>query len=358
MTLLEYLQSVAPERVLHWKHGRLLIDASDFFNGWSPDIPIEQQRERNRKILEDEKLVHAIGMTQDILEAVMDDIEDCHGVYAPNADEMKRLSDIELRLDPGIDKYQAYARRPYYQMRGRKVTPEQARDIIRRTDEMIGMLAMDLGRSDPSLGKEIRNGDYIGGMNFNQWWFMRNHYPTHYGWSHPSGVIGSNAITQKYPNFREFLSEMLKWKIAFPYLDLMIAVSNCDEEPETRGWARDELYRKWGEKMWKELPETEMRKRDEEMSRLNYMDSPEFPDDLGIGICTHDNVIEFLNPENAGRRYREYEARYGVEDPKVYVPEYYQDRKLLVCGNAYLIRCLMDYGMTEGQAWELVEKRG
>lgn len=110
---------------MHWKHGRLLIDASDFFNGWSPDIPIEQQRERNRKILEDEKLVHAIGMTQDILEAVMDDIEDCHGVYAPNADEMKRLSDIELRLDPGIDKYQAYARRPYYQMRGRRVTPEQ-----------------------------------------------------------------------------------------------------------------------------------------------------------------------------------------------------------------------------------------
>ena len=110
--------------------------------------------------------------------------------------------------------------------------------------------------------------------------------------------------------------------------------------------------------MWKELPETEMRKRDEEMSRLNYMDSPEFPDDLGIGICTHDNVIEFLNPENARHRYCEYEARYGVEDPKVYVPEYYQDRKLLVCGNAYLIRCLMDYGMTEGQAWELVEKRG
>ena len=32
----------------------------------------------------------------------------------------------------------------------------------------------------------------------------------------------------------------------------------------------------------------------------------------------------------------------------------YQDRKLLVCNNDYLIRCLMDYGMTEEQTWELV----
>ena len=324
MTLLEYLLSIAPEGIFHQRHGVLSIDTTDFFNGWDPNVPIEQQRKRVSEILSDPDWNGKIELIQSALEAVTD-VEKYHGVYTPGEEELARLNGIELRLDPGTEQYDTNVRRPYYRMRGKSVTPEQARDIIRRTDALIGSFDWHFGERNLPQEEKIRNGDYVGSMNFNQWWFMRNHLPTHYGWSHPSGLIGCNAITQKYPDFCEYLAELLQWKTAFPYLDLTIAVSWWDECPS----------------YWRD-------------TRDDYMEYPDFCENLEIGICTHDNVIEFLNPENAARRYLDYEARYGAADPKVYVPEYYQDRKLLVCNNDYLIRCLMDYGMTEEQAWELV----
>ncbi len=42
------------------------------------------------------------------------------------------------------------------------------------------------------------------------------------------------------------------------------------------------------------------------------------------------------------------------DDPKIYVPKYYEDRGLLICDNAYLRRCLADYGLTDAQIDEML----
>ena len=333
MTLLEYLQSLAQKgRVFHREHGMLYIDTAELYGSWRPPgLSLEQRMEpRNRKLGDRQDTL------VDALEIVTDVERGCGDAYYPSEEEMARLSGIELRLDPGADEYDTDVRRPYYRMRGRRVTPEQAQDIIRRTDKMIATLGVYCGATELSARKRIDGGDYIGTVNFNQWWFMRNHSPTHYGWSHPDGRIGCNAITQKYPDFG--------------------AVSDWDEHPPYWWDAVDAIDKKWQKREEKgELPEEEKRRERADRSRLDYMEYPDFCDHLEIGICTHDNVIEFLNPKNAAKRYREYEARYGAEDPKVYVPEYYEDRKLLLCDNAYLIRCLRGYGMTEAEAWELLK---
>lgn len=353
MTLLEYLESIAPEGIFRREGGVLSIDTTDFFNGWDPNVPIEQQRKRVEEIQSIEGLSERISLVQLALEAVMDGIDGYHGIYRPTETERKRLSGIELRIDPGMDEYDTGVRRPYYRMRGKSVTPEQARDIIRRTDEFVGDLTWCLREQRQIEGREIlKKGDFVGTMNFNQWWFARNHMPTHFGWSHPNGLIGCNAITQRWPNFRELLTELLRWKVAFPYLDLTIAVSGWDEHPDYWYEEQDKIFDKW---LKKDLSEEEKMLERADWRRLDFMKYPDFCDHLEIGVCTHDNVIEFLNPENAARRYREYVTRYGADDPDVYVPKYYEDRKLLICDNAYLIRCLTDYGMTETQAWELAE---
>lgn len=339
MTLLEFLQSQLPAgQVFHEQDGRVRIDL--------------------RELNDAEDASHC-----SVVREVLDELsggrccrwccccdDSPRDYYELKEDEQALLSGTELRLDPGTESYDTDVRRPYYQMRGRSVTQEQAREIIRRTD---GMLLESLSLPSEAEGDccSLERRGYIGTLNFNQWWFPRNHSPTHYGWSHPSGLIGCNAITQRWPNFTELLTELLSWKRAFPYLDLMIAISDWNEHPPYWHDAHDEYFHKWVLR-FDDLSAEEKRQRDEAEERITYMEFPDFCDNLEIGVCTHDHVIEFLNPENAARKYREYAERYEAADPRIYVPEYYEDHGLLICDNAYLLRCLTDYGLSAQQARE------
>lgn len=326
MTLLDYLWNKAPAgQVFHRQGDAVYVDLKELFG----------ERENGTDC----------GLIADVLGELIPSLFSMYWAgmeeYYLTEEELAKLRGIELRLDPGVEDYDTDVRRPYYQMRGRRVTPEQAREIIRRTDNFLDFL------NHPDCSSGLRESGFIGSTNFDQWWFMRNHLPTHYGWSHPDGTIGENAITQRYPNFGEYLCELLSWKLAFPYLDLMIAVSGWNENPSYRRDAMDAHWHKWYTPHG--LSDKDKRLERVERDRVVYMTFSDFCENLEIGICTHDNVIEFLNPENAARRYRDYEAKYGAADPKVYVPEYYEDRGLLICDNAYLRRCLSDYGFTDTQ---------
>ena len=245
------------------------------------------------------------------------------------------LRRTELRLDPGTEDYDTNVRRPYYRLRGAPVTPAQARDIIRRTDGFI-CDEVKFGAAYHRLpGAATIRRDTVGSINFNQWWFSRNHLPTHYGWSHPDGTVGADAITQKYPNFREFLGELLLWKRAFPYLDLCIAVSLWNEQPPERYGAVSGRARK--------CYDTER------------MPDSRFVRELEIGMCTHGDVIEFLNPDAAAARYLDYASRFPAPEPGRFDPEFYERAGCLVCDEAYLLRCVMDFGLDEAAARTLLE---
>ena len=105
-------------------------------------------------------------------------------------------------------------RRPYYRMRGRSVTKEQAFDIIRRTDEYFNCYT-DIGE----------HRDYISNWNFSNWLIDKNHFPEGYGWIHVDGTVGSDGITMKYPTEEEFVIEWFEKLRAFPYLDLISVCS-------------------------------------------------------------------------------------------------------------------------------------
>lgn len=239
-------------------------------------------------------------------------IDFCEGLYFIDKETYEKYLEYQIEIENDV-KYSGLARRPYYRMRGKSVTKEQAFDIIRRTDMFFG----DIYLSDGIRG----HSDFVGSLNFNNWLINRNHYPMGYGWVHTDGTIGSNSITQKYPEMEEFIAEWFRYLMAFPYLDLVIAITNWDEIPP-EAWYDDTLR----DSFYKE-------KYDEEFYKA-----------IEIGIRVKDKTIQVLGPESTIKLYKEYEEKYGVEREK-YEPEYYQDRGIAQVDLAYLKRCIESYGL-------------
>lgn len=216
----------------------------------------------------------------------------------------EKHSEIEIAIagDESVNPVRN-VRRPYYRMRGVPVTREQAFDIIRRTDRFFDYVSAVCNHKD-----------YIGCMNFDNWLIQKNHYPTGYGWIHADGTIGTNATTQKYPTVREFIEEWYKLLYAFPYLDLIIAVTWWNEEP-------------WG---------------DETVSE------EEFCKEVAVGIYVHDRKLEILNPSDTIAKYTEYNKCYGTP-PEKFEREYYERHKIEQVNPAYLRKCIEAYGLDADQ---------
>lgn len=234
-----------------------------------------------------------------LLDQLAEIVDFGEGTYFLEKEIFEKYAAYEIKianLEDGIVRDLAYTRRPYYRMRGRSVTERQAFELIRRTDEFF-----DLHIEEISQDK-----DFIHSYNFNNWLIMKNHYPQGYGWIHADGTIGCNAITQKYPTVEEFCEEWFLKLQAFPYLDLVIAVTGWDEVP----WSLDE----------------------------------KFEDAILLGIYVHDKCIEILNRKDTWIKYQEYDEKYG-QNPEKFEPEYYMENEIIQVDKAYLRRCLEAYGL-------------
>lgn len=194
-------------------------------------------------------------------------------------------------------------RRPYYRMRGVPVTREQAFDIIRRTDNFF--------RETDSIRKRE---EFIGCINFDNWLIEKNHLPQGYGWIHVDGTVGTNSITQKYPTIDEFVEEWYQKLLAFPYLDLIIAVTAWNEGPDF-----DEI-----------------------------LSEEEFDREIRLGIYVHDRQLKILNRSETIAKYKEYDKRYGTPAEK-FVPNYYERHKITQVDLPYLKKCIEAYGLDADQ---------
>lgn len=211
-------------------------------------------------------------------------------------------------------KYSDNVRRPYYRMRGKPVTPEQAFDIIRRTDSFMGDI-YDIYEHD----------DFVRSLNFVNLLFNKNYHPCGAGWIHTDGTVGVNSTTDKYPTVREFIYEWLYKLIAFPYLDLAIAVTCWDEiPPAVHDYGYDEPFRR--DRMW-EWP--------------GY--DADFYKAVVIGIHVHDKTVEILNAKDTVRLYKEYAALYG-KNWEIFPFDYYEKNNIEQADLGYLKRCIESYG--------------
>lgn len=226
-------------------------------------------------------------------------------------EDCDRYKEYEIIMPDGFG-YDGMARRPYFRMRGKPVTREQAFEIIRRTDMFFGMIEA-----------VYRHDDYIDCLNFTNWLISKNHFPEGYGWIR---TVGTNGITGKYPTLDEFVSELSALLRSFPFLDFVVALTDWNELPP---------------EAWELLGEYSVG-RQEAFERKEH--DGKFYKAVVMGIHVRDKAIEFLMAKDAVSRYKEYAALYE-KDRSVYLPDYYQNNGAVQVDAAYLRRCIESYGL-------------
>lgn len=281
MTLLQYLDDIIKENNILFRDG--------FSSGFYADFTQLAKTKRDKKF---DPILYSI------LEPVLSNdreefepINDYEDIRYFDGPELAFLNSTELIVDEGVGNYNTIARRPYFQLRGKRVTEQQAFEIISRTDRFFTW--------------EAHLQHAIDLYHFPNWWFSRNHFPTHYGWCHPSGIIGLNGITATFPTLPELLEDMVTVKFHFPCLDFVVGITGWDET----------------------LP-----------------DHVEFAQSIELGIWVHENTIEFMTPNRTRKVYEQYAEQYEEPNKEIYEPEYYQERGIWIADNAYLKRCIRESG--------------
>lgn len=220
--------------------------------------------------------------------------------FAP--ERLETLRSLTIAWQGAQPAYSSAWRRPAFWMRGKPVTPEQAKEIIRRTDRYFSWESEKLGLGEYPPG-------FLPMHLFQCNWFFHNHFPAMYGWCRPDGRIGLDGITGTYPELEELLGDALQLVTVFPELDLVLLLWNCEE---TYAFEPGQLA-------------------------LHGMPTPEF------GMRLHDRRIELLAPKTAWEVFCRYQARYG-EDPVSYLSHYNETRGLRWVDLAYLQDCIRAYG--------------
>jgi len=176
-------------------------------------------------------------------------------------------------------------RRPYYRVIGKSVTKEQAFDMLVRTKKLY-----DFNFSSRLTAEELEGG-----------WTL---HPSGQCWLNPDGTIGGNANTgTKYPTMEEYIQEWLINILHYPYLNLVIALTDFNE------LLYDENY----------MLIYENGEEDDEFGYKDPQKAEElFYNNIKLGIYVHDKTVEILNAQNTERVYREYVLRYQKEDPALY----------------------------------------
>lgn len=232
---------------------------------------------------------------------------------------------FDSRLDPGdmsmfyieLSDYtwsDGCPRRPYFRMRGRPVTEEQAFDILRRT------LSLPFEGFDFWDQKKLLEGRLTSyGVALDNSWLDHNS-PRH-GWIFPDGTVGMNDhIGETYPSTLSFIDNLLMLHRAFPYLDLVLAFTDWNEFPpyawkgryrhndeweeEEDGKYLDKTYDKKYDELYRVDEETVERLISEEVF-------PDFLERIEFGLWLHDDTLEMMAPERAREKYQEYNRLCG-----------------------------------------------
>lgn len=231
-------------------------------------------------------------------------------------EDYEKFATIEISLTDDINVGIWNVRRPYFRLRGKSVTKEQAFEIIRRVDRFFN-----------SIDDITSHDDFINCLNF-----RCNIIPNEYfgdatwGWIHTDGFVGVNDFTFKYPKENEFVVEWVKYLAEFPFLDLMIVITNWDEIP----------------------PEVWYKMFDELSYTCKYWDADDeyneaFLKAIQFGIHVHDNKIELLNRKEAHIRYIEYDALYGTQKARCSA-DYNDVNGIFEADLEYVRRCIEAYG--------------
>lgn len=226
------------------------------------------------------------------------------------------MKQLRLVIDPEVSGIYFDSKYPYFRLRGRPVTEEQAFDILRRTDLRF---RFDLERQGIRFKDMICHNSFL----LNDWF----DYPCPLGWVRPSGQVGLNGISgEKYPCERTAVFSVLPLMLAFPYLDMIIGITEWFEAPPY-AW---DAYFNHGDR-----------------DVLDREDYPDFEENIVYGIWVHDGTLELMAPARAREKYAQYNTLYAGPDEDVYKASYYDEDQghPLPVDLEHLKRCIRSHGL-------------
>ena len=191
---------------------------------------------------------------------------------------------FKFKCDVEIEEIEEIGTCPYayYRMRGRKITPLQAFEILSDIDRVCYCLFL-----------------------VNSFVFSRKQDIVR-----PDGYVGFNHfLFERRFRIDEIVHDLAILKKVYPYLDLVIAFT-------------DDSYKNFIHIIHEmEFPLQEFCIKD-------------FEERIICGIHVHDDVIHVLNAENARVKYREYNMKYGCPNEYVFSMEYYDSGRKF-CHDSY-----------------------
>lgn len=220
-------------------------------------------------------------------------------------------SNVDGDLSREMLNYCSGIRRPGYFLRGAPVSPELAREIIARTALVMKDWFMDLCDScywdwenvcpiSQYFDRLSFWTPFLDFVHFDNWWFDEGHDPM--GWCHFDGTLGADAITQTYPDVREYVRDWAPFAAAFPQVELMVLTLRLDERCLDHTDLRHPRY-------------------------ITAHDTAQVKKYADVGFHIHDGRMTLLRPQDAHRLFLDFQARYPYDEEEQRRREVLPDRK-------------------------------
>lgn len=225
---------------------------------------------------------------------------------------------------------------PYYQLRGKRLSRENALDMIARTAlvlwdsewyvEELERQSKQLARDYKQWRIEIGKKGYIGGGHHFDNYYIENRYAhCSGGYVWPDGRVGRNCVMEKFPRMGETVVELMNWALKFPYLDIILVITKYDFMYEEKYEASCNDEEDWDDYLRPYRPIT--------------------VDDAALCIHVKSGNIHFLKPEDGLQKLAEYNAFYTKEDRRQFATSaYYYHTNDMPFDEEYLVRLLTYFG--------------
>lgn len=185
-------------------------------------------------------------------------------------EKLESMKTHTITVCPEVATYNTGVRKPYYRLRGKPVTPVQKKLM----EDML-----DFEWDTPSNTHLANFGKFI----------------------LDSGEIYENGITGKYPHIGEYITDAMLLAGNFPFLDVIIAITDWDEIPE---YAWDSLFEHLESDPFGKTFDKDTDRIEDHPERWN------FEDHIVIGIHIFNGNVEIVPSETAVPLYKEYNTKY------------------------------------------------
>ena len=205
----------------------------------------------------------------------------------------------------------------------------------------------------PEQAFDIICGAFEKGLSFGiDWLYLDN------SWVFPSGYVGTDSITNKYPYLFELVFDWVEFVRDFPYLDLVVGISDWNEMSPN-------LWDLWNSffGIGDVKRDVDSDERDRLMTELSKIEYYKFTEVVSLGIWVHDGKIEFLSPQKFLPIYDRYNEKYPMPFYGDLSRKFWDDKRPAELTRDYIERVLKKCGKDPADkqyAWridELLDKR-